>query len=77
MRGPGNEVENGGRLLGLFALLICELLFFESSVFAMNPDLAKERAGASFDVVELTDLLYGGRAVVERRHYLGEFSAWH
>lgn len=36
----------------------------------MNPDIAKERAGASFDVKELTHLLYGGRAIVERRHYL-------
>ena len=43
----------------------------------MNPDIAKERAGTSFDVAELTDLLYGGRAVVERRHYLGELRALH
>ena len=39
----------------------------------MNPDIEKERAGASFDVKELTNLLHGGRKFVERRHYLGEF----
>ena len=43
----------------------------------MNLDIAKERVGASFEVAELTVLLYGGRAVVERRHHLGELRAWH
>ena len=37
----------------------------------MNADIVKERASASFDALELTYLLDGGKERTERRRYLG------
>ena len=44
------------------------------SLTKVNPDLAREREKASFNPVELTFLLYGGRERTERKRYLGEFA---
>ena len=38
----------------------------------VNPDLAKERAKASFDTTELTYLLHGGQQKTERKRFLGK-----
>lgn len=40
------------------------------SLTKVNPDLAREREKASFNPVELTFLLYGGRERTERKRYL-------
>ncbi|XP_060603923.1 peroxisomal acyl-coenzyme A oxidase 1-like, partial [Ruditapes philippinarum] len=37
---------------------------------AVNPDLQKERAAATFDTEKLTEVLYGGKKMVQRRRYL-------
>ncbi|XP_048781303.2 peroxisomal acyl-coenzyme A oxidase 1-like [Ostrea edulis] len=44
--------------------------FLNMSSATVNPDLARERAGASFDVKELTNILYGGPENVKKRRYL-------
>ena len=36
-----------------------------------NPDLKREREKTSFDPVEMTYFLYGGRDKVNRKHYMG------
>ena len=41
----------------------------------MNPDIAKERSKASFDVSELIHLLDGGEERTKRRKYLGKYVA--
>ena len=38
---------------------------------SVNPDLVKERQGASFDVERLTNLLDGSITKTRRRRYLG------
>ena len=43
----------------------------------VNPDLAKERKKASFNLTELTYLLYGGKHKTERKRFLGNFSSPH
>ena len=40
----------------------------------VNPDLAKERAKASFDTTELTYLLHGGQQKTERKRFLGKLT---
>ena len=44
------------------------------SAAKVNPDLARERGKASFNPIELTYLLYGGREKTERKRYLGKIS---
>lgn len=51
---------------------IRKLKSFDASLLEMNPDLARERSKASFNVEELTNLLDGGKDKTERRRYLGE-----
>lgn len=42
-----------------------------SSTAKVNPDLALERKKASFNPIELSYLLHGGRQKIERKRYLG------
>lgn len=42
-----------------------------SSTAKVNPDLALEREKASFNPIELSYLLHGGRQKIERKRYLG------
>ena len=42
----------------------------------VNPDLAKERAKASFDTAELTHLLHGGQEKTERKRFLGKIRGY-
>ena len=42
-----------------------------SSTAKVNPDLALEREKASFNPIELSHLLHGGRQKIERKRYLG------
>lgn len=42
------------------------------SAAKVNPDLARERKKASFNPIELTYYLHGGREKTERKRYLGK-----
>ena len=46
----------------------------KSSATKVNPDLAKERAKASFDTTELIYFLHGGQQKTERKRLLGKLS---
>ena len=42
----------------------------------INPDSQKERDTATFNTLELTYVLDGGREITERRRYVGKCFCW-
>lgn len=48
------------------------ILIMSVSAAKVNPDTAREREKASFNPIELTYLLHGGREKTERKRYLGK-----